>query len=80
MGISAPELCPRHYQGNDELVWPHDPKGSFNIKRFCNALHDRLSCSEFPSLAIWKSKAPPKACLFAWAATKEKVPTEDFLK
>ena len=25
-------------QGNDELVWPHDSKGAFNIKSFCRPL------------------------------------------
>ena len=48
-------------QGNDELVWPHDPKKFFNIKSFCNALHDRSSCFDFPLIAIWRSKAPSKA-------------------
>ena len=67
-------------QGNDELIWPHNSKGSFNIKSFCNALQDRSRCSDFPSVAIWKSKAPLKSFFFAWAAMKQKVPTEDFLK
>ena len=30
--------------------------------------------------AIWRSKAPTKACFLAWAAIKEKVPTQDMLK
>ena len=75
--LAAMEVKP---QGDDELTWPHDPKGSFNIKSFCNALQDRSKYSNFPSAAIWRSKAPPKICFLAWATAKEKVPTEDFLK
>ena len=48
-------------QVNDELVWPLDSKGSFNIKSFCKAVYDRPLCPGFPSTAIWRSKAPPKA-------------------
>ena len=65
-------------QGNDEIVWPQDPKGFFTVKSFGNTLHDWSSCSDFPANAIWRSKAPPKV-FFPWAATKEKMPTEDFL-
>ena len=39
-------------QGNDELVWPHDSKGSFNIKSFCKAIYDRSLCPGFPSATI----------------------------
>ena len=59
-------------QVNDELVWPHDSKGSFNIKSFCKVVYDRFLCPGFPSVAIWRSKAPP---FFAWATTLDKVPT-----
>jgi len=67
-------------QVNDKLVWPLHPNGSFNIKSFCKAVDDRPLCTDFPSLVIWRSKAPQKACFFAWAAVLEKVPIEDFLK
>ena len=67
-------------QESDELVWPHDPKGSFSIRSFCNALHNWPSSSDFPVLAIWRSKAPPKVFFFAWAAINDKIPTEDFFK
>ena len=36
-------------QVNDELVWPYDSKGSFNIKSFCKAIYDRSLCPGFPS-------------------------------
>ena len=65
-------------QVNDELVWPLDSRGIFSIKSFCRAIYDRPVRSSFPSVAIWRSKAPPKTCFFAWAAALEKVPTEDF--
>ena len=72
-------------QGNDELVWPRKPKGSFKIKSFCNALQYRLRCSDFSSVAIWRSKAPPKAffLVFLHGQSSKKMfqlPTEDFLK
>jgi len=51
-------------QGNDELVWPHDSKGSFDIKSFYKALYDWSLSPGFPSATIWKSKAPPKAFFF----------------
>jgi len=75
--LAAMEVEP---QCNDELVLPHDIEGSFNVKSFCNALQDRSRYSDFPSLAIWKSKAPQKACFFAWAAAREKVQQRAFLK
>ena len=43
-------------QVNDELVWPLDSKGSFNIKSFCKAVYDRSLCPDFPSTTIWRSK------------------------
>jgi len=67
-------------QGDDELAWPHDRKGSFSVKSFCNALKDRLRYFDFLSVAIWRSKVPPKSLLFCLAANKAKVPAEDFLK
>ena len=35
---------------------------------------------DFCNKSIWKSKAPTKACIFAWAATNGKIPTESMLK
>ena len=67
-------------QDIDELVWPLDSKGSFTITSLCKAVYDQPLCPGFPSAPIWRSKAPPKVCFFAWAATLEKVSTEDFLK
>ena len=49
-------------QVNDKLVWPLDPNGSFNIKSYCKAVDDWPLCPDFPLLAIWRSKAPSKAC------------------
>ena len=67
-------------QVKDELIWPLDVKGAFNIKSFCKVVFDRPFGPDFPSTAIWRSNAPPKVCFFAWATTLEKVPTEDVLK
>jgi len=60
--LAAMEVKP---QGKDELVWPHDSKGSFNIKSFCKAIYDRSLSPGFPSVAIWRSKVPPKSLFFA---------------
>jgi len=67
-------------QVNDELVWPLESKVIFSIKSFCKAVYDGPVRSSFPSAAIWRSKAPPQAFFFAWAAALEKVPTEDFFR
>jgi len=49
--LVAMELKP---QGNDdELVWPYDSKGSFNIKSFCKAIYDQSMCPVFHSAAKW---------------------------
>ena len=46
------QVVPR---GNDELVWPHGPKGFFNIKSFFfNVVHNKPN---FPTVDIWRSKA-----------------------
>ena len=39
-------------QVNDELVWPLDSKGSFDIKSFYKAVYDRSLCPGFPSASI----------------------------
>ena len=39
-----------------------------------------FNCPNFPAKAIWKSKAPTKACFLAWVTSKGKVPTEVVLK
>jgi len=47
-------------QVNDKLVWPLDPN-----KSYCKTVDDWPLCPDFPSLAIWRSNAPRKACFFA---------------
>jgi len=37
-------------------------------------------CWDGAAKAIWNPKVPTKACFFAWAASKGKIPTEDKLK
>ena len=64
---------------NDMILWPHDSTKKFTIKIFIK-ISKGLSVIDFPADAIWKSKAPLKACFLAWAATKVKVPTEEMLK
>jgi len=47
--LTGVEVVP---QGNDELVWPHGPKGFSTNKSFCSALHNRSSYFDFPLAAI----------------------------
>ena len=47
---------------------------------FCSTQFESLDGWDFSATFIWKSKAPTKACLFAWATTKGKIPIEDMLK
>ena len=67
-------------QGNDEIVWPLNFKGSFSVKSFCFTQFEALDGCDFPTKSIWKSKAPTKVCFFAWAATVGKILTDDMFK
>ena len=66
--------------GDDRMIWPQDSKGKFTIKSFYRVVCEGLSSIDFPVDAIWRSKAPTKACFLDWVATKGKVPTKDMLK
>ena len=43
----------------------------------CSRLGHGFNCPNFPTKAIWKSKAPIK---IAWAAFEGKIPMDDMLK
>jgi len=76
--LASKEVLP---QGNDVIVWPLNPKGSFSVKSFCSTLVEATSCWDGAAKAIWNSKVPTKAFFFfAWVASKGKIPTEDKLK
>ena len=66
--------------GDDMILWPHDSKRKFTFKSFCREVCEGSSIIDFPADAIWRSKAPTRACFLAWTATKGKVPTEYMLK
>ena len=66
-------------EGDDEIIWSLNSSGIFSVKSLC----ERMPGSNhpiFPVKAIWKSKAPTKACFLVWAASKGKVPIESMLK
>jgi len=75
--LASKEVLP---QGNDVIVWPLDPKGSFFVKSFCSTQVEAMRCRDDGAKAIWNPKVPTKACFFAWAASKGKISTEDKLK
>ena len=75
--LASKEVLP---QGNDVIVWPLDPKGSFSVKSFCSTQVEVTSCWDGAAKAIWNSKVSTKACFFAWVASKGKIHTEDKLK
>ena len=54
-------------------------EGFFFVKRLCEKVLGS-NCPNFPSKAIWKSKASTKACFLAWVASKGKVPMKGILK
>jgi len=51
--------------GDDRMIWPHDSKGKFTIKSFYRVLCERSSDIHFPVDAIWRFKAPTKACFLS---------------
>ena len=64
-----------HLELEDKIVWSLDSRGIFSVKSLCVKMLVS-NCPYFPVKEIRKSKAPTKACFFAWAASKGKVPTE----
>lgn len=59
LALLANMVC---YEGDDEILWPHDSSRQFSVKSYCWEMHKGLSTLDFPAKAIWKSKAPTKAC------------------
>ena len=59
LALLANMVC---YEGDDEILWPHDSSGQFSVKSYCREMYKGLSTLDFPTKAIWKSKAPTKAC------------------
>jgi len=50
------------YEGDDEILRPHDSSGQFSVKSYCTEMCKGLSTLDFSAKAILKSKAPTKAC------------------
>jgi len=63
---------------DDMIIWPHDSRGKLTIKSFYRDVCEGSSNIDFSADAIWRFRAPTKACFSAWAATKGKVPKEDY--
>jgi len=68
-----------HPEGENKIVWSLDSRGIFFVKSFCEKMLGS-NRPNFPAKAIWKSKAPTKACFLTGAASKGDVPTEVMLK
>jgi len=68
-----------HAKGENKIIWSLESRGTFSIKSLCKRMLG-FKGPYFPTKAIWESKAAMKACFFAWAASKGKVPTEIMLK
>ena len=75
--LAGKEVVP---QGNDDIVWPLNSKGSFSFKSFCSTQVEAKDCWDVTTRSIWKFRALTKVCFFAWAASKGKIPTEDKLE
>jgi len=50
------------------------------LKSYCEEIFKGSTQLDFPSKAVWKSKAPTQVCFLAWEAAKGKIPTRDMLK
>jgi len=68
-----------HAEGEDKIILSLESKGTFFVKSLCQRMLGSNGV-DFPAKAIWKSKAPIKACFLAWEASKGKVPMEVMLK
>ena len=53
-----------HSEGEDKIIWYIDFEGTFSVRSLCVRLL-RANRLNFPTKAIWKSKAPTKACFLA---------------
>ena len=58
----------------DIVVWVGAKDGRFAVKRLCGELKPMMV---FPSMVIWNAWVPPKAWIFAWEATWNKILTLD---
>ena len=67
------------FESDDQILWPYDPSGKFIIKSYCREIFRWLN-QDVPARAIWKCKAPTRACYLAWAATRRKAPRATYLK
>ena len=47
-------------QGNDEIVWPLNSKGSFSVKSFCSTQFEALDGCDFAAKSIGSLKLPHK--------------------
>ena len=60
-------------EGDDKIIWSINPIGIFLVK----SLRERMLGSNhpiFPVKAIWKSKAPTKACFLVWQHPRVRFP------
>ena len=60
-------------EGDDMIMWSLNSSGIFSVKSRCERM---LGSSHpiFPIKAIWKSKAPTKACFLVWQRPRARSP------
>ncbi|TYH87967.1 hypothetical protein ES332_D01G154800v1 [Gossypium tomentosum] len=68
------------YKAIDRLIWAHDNKGEFSVKKLTNLLIEgERDDINFAFDKIWKLKVPPRVRNFLWMLAIDRVPTKDFL-
>ena len=68
-----------HAEGEVKINRSLESNGTFSIKSLCKRMLG-FQGPYLPVKAIWKSKAPTKACFLAWGASKGNVPMEIMLR
>ena len=66
-------------ESQDKLWWIASKKGTFKVKDFFRAL-TRVEGRGFPWKSVWRTKSPPRAAFFVWAAVLRKILTLDNLR
>ncbi|XVE96557.1 hypothetical protein REPUB_Repub02eG0232900 [Reevesia pubescens] len=65
----------------DRLIWEHDSKGQFSVKKFSSLINNEVSSSvTFDFCRIWNVKIPPNVQCFLWMTMLNRIPTKSFLR
>ncbi|KAA3480300.1 LINE-1 reverse transcriptase like [Gossypium australe] len=63
----------------DRLIWVHDNKGEFSVKKLSKLLIEGVEDISFDFDKIWKLKVPPRVRSFIWMISIDRIRTKDFL-